>query len=78
MCMCVNFFLQNIIKKVMSEELIYFVNDKKSNGNKRKNLWENEKIGLQKKWLKQEHRIDDAVLRSILSYIVTEHYHPNA
>ena len=33
----------------MSEELIYFINGKKSNGNKRKNLLgKNERIGLQK------------------------------
>ena len=41
MCMCVNFSVAKkllLIKKVMSEELIYIVNGKKSNGNKRKNL----------------------------------------
>ena len=53
MCMCVNFSVAKkllLIKKVMSEELIYIVNDKKSNGNKRKNLLgKNERIGLRKK-----------------------------
>ena len=46
----------------MSEELIYIVNGKKSNGNKCKNLLgKNERIGLQKKGLKQgQYRIDDA------------------
>ena len=46
----------------MSEELIYIVNGKKSNGNKRKNLLgKNERIGLRKKGLKQgQYRIDDA------------------
>ena len=39
-----------LIKKVMSEELIYIINGKKSNGNKRKNLLgKNERIGLRKK-----------------------------
>ena len=38
----------------MSEELIYIVNGKKSNGNKRKNLLgKNERIGLREKGLKQ-------------------------
>ena len=62
--MCVNFSVAKkllLIKKVMSEELIYIVNGKKSNGNKRKNLLgKNERIGLRKKWLKQGHRIDNA------------------
>ena len=53
MCMCVNFSVAKkllLIKKVMSEELIYIVNDKKSNGNKHKNLLgKNERIGLRKK-----------------------------
>ena len=53
MCMCVNFSVAKkllLIKKVMSEELIYIVNGKKSNGNKRKNLLgKNERIGLRKK-----------------------------
>ena len=50
MCMCVNFSVAKkllLIKKVMSEELIYIVNGKKSNGNKCKNLLgKNERIGL--------------------------------
>ena len=63
--MCVNFSVAKkllLIKKVMSEELIYIVNGKKSNGNKRKNLLgKNERIGLRKKGLKQgQYRIDDA------------------
>ena len=53
MCMCVKFSVAKnllLIKKVMSEELIYIVNGKKSNGNKRKNLLgKNERIGLRKK-----------------------------
>ena len=45
----------------MLGELIYILNGEKSNRNKRKNvLGKNERIGLRKKWLKQEHRIDDA------------------
>ena len=50
---CEFLLMQNIItidKKLMSEELTYIVNGKKSNGNKCKNLLgKNERIGLRKK-----------------------------
>ena len=46
----------------MLGELIYILNGEKSNGNKRKNVlgkkWEDR---ISKKWLKQGHRIDNAV-----------------